>query len=223
MYALVLLNYYYICIMNQRCHVKWANKLSESFTVANGVKQGALRSPLLFSIYIDNLFIELKQLGLGCHVGPTFAGAFGYADDVALMAPSLYALKKTISLCESYAERHHLIFNPTKSKMLCNNEDPSSLGSIYLNNQSISIVSHDKHLGNYISTDIHNRNILANVCDLYQRSNSIITEFHACDSEILDSLHSTFCMHMYGCELWNLTSSYIDKYIIAWTKIKRRI
>ena len=62
--------------------------------------------------------------------------------------------------------------------------------------------------------------MIANVCDLYQRSNSIITEFHACDSETLDSLHSTFCMHMYGCELWNLTSSYIDKYIIAWRKIK---
>ena len=85
-----------------------------------------------------------------------------------------------ISVCESYAERHHIIFNPTKSKLLCYNVDPSSLGPIYLNNQSISIVSHDKHLGNYISTDIHDRNIIANVCDLYQRSNSIITDFHAC-------------------------------------------
>ena len=90
-----------------------------------------------------------------------------------------------------------------------------SLGPIYLNNPPISIVSHDKHLGNCISTDIHDRNILANVCDLYQLSDSIITEFHACDSEILDSLHSIFCMNMYGCELWILTSSYIDKYIIA--------
>ena len=43
------------------CYVKRANELSESFTVANGVKQGALVSPLLFSIDIDNLFIELKQ------------------------------------------------------------------------------------------------------------------------------------------------------------------
>ena len=92
-----------------------------------------------------------------------------------------------------------------------------------MNNQSISIVSYDKHLGNYISTDIHGRNIIDNVCDLYRRSNSIITEFHECDSETLDSLHSTFCMHMYGCELWNLTSSHIDKYIIDWKKIKRRI
>ena len=105
-----------------------------------------------------------------------------------------------ISVCESYAERHHIIFNPIKSKFLCYNVDPRSLGPIYLNNQSISIVSHDKHLGNYISTDIHDRNIIANVCDLYQPSTSIITEFHACDSETLDSLHSTFCMHRY--ELW---------------------
>ena len=28
---------------------------------------------------------------------------------------------------------------------------------------------------------------------------------------------------MYGCELWNWSSSYTDKYIIAWRKIKRRI
>ena len=51
---------------------------------------------LLRQYYITNhnVFKELKQLGLGCHVGPTFAGAFGYADDVALIAPSLYALKK---------------------------------------------------------------------------------------------------------------------------------
>ena len=50
--------------VNQKCYVKWANKLSEPFTVANGVKQDAVISPLLFSIYIDNLFKELKQLGL---------------------------------------------------------------------------------------------------------------------------------------------------------------
>ena len=215
-----LLLYMYV---NQKCYVKWANELSEPFTVANGVKQGAVISPLLFSIYIDNLFKELKQLGLGCHVGPTFAGAFGYADDVALIAPSLYALKKMISLCESYAERYHITFNPIKSKLICYNIDPCTLGPICLNKQPISIVDNDKHLGNYISNDIHDRNIVSSVCDLYQRSNSTISDFNACNSDTLDRLHSSFSMHMYGCELWNLSSSYIDKYIIAWRKIKRRI
>ena len=53
MFIGVLLNYNYICMyVNRKCYVKWANKVSESFTVANGVKQGAVISPLLFSIYM---------------------------------------------------------------------------------------------------------------------------------------------------------------------------
>ena len=84
-------------------------------------------------------------------------------------------------------------------------------------------MDNDKHLGNYLSNDINDRNIVSSVCDLYQRSNSTISDFNACNSDTLDRLHSSFCMHMYGCELWNLSLSYIDKYIIAWRKIKRRI
>ena len=33
---------------------------------------------------------------MGCHVGLTYAGAFGYADDIALVAPSLTSLKQMI-------------------------------------------------------------------------------------------------------------------------------
>ena len=38
--------------MNKNCHVKWANELLESFTVANGVKQGAVISLLLFAFIL---------------------------------------------------------------------------------------------------------------------------------------------------------------------------
>ena len=199
--------------VNQKCYFKWANELSEPFTVANGVKQGSVISPLLFSIYIDNLFKELKQLGLGCHVGLIFAGAFGYADDVALIASSLYALKIIISVCESYVERYHIIFNPTKFNLICYYIDPSMLSLICLIKQPLSIVDNDKHLGNYTSNDIHGRNIVSSVCDLYQQNNSTISNFNACNSDTLDRLHSSFCMPMYSCELWNLSSSYTDKYI----------
>ena len=104
---------------HQKCHVRWNNKQSDPFSVSNGVKQGSVISPLLFSIYIDNLFSKLKQLGLGCHVGLTYAGAFGYADDISLVSPSIYGLKKMISICESYARDYHITFNPAKSKLIC--------------------------------------------------------------------------------------------------------
>ena len=65
---------------NQLCHVKWGDETSASFSISNGVKQGGVISPLLFSLYmyIDELFLLLKQSGLDCHVGLTYAGAFGY-------------------------------------------------------------------------------------------------------------------------------------------------
>ena len=73
---------------NHSMHVKWKGSLSDIFSIGNGVRQGAVLSPLLFTLYIDMLFIRLQDLGLGCHIGPIFAGSFGYADDVALVAPT---------------------------------------------------------------------------------------------------------------------------------------
>ena len=52
------------------------------------------------------------------------------------------------------------------------------LGPICLNKQHMGIVDNDKHIGNYISKDIHDRNIVSSVCDLYQRNNSTISDFN---------------------------------------------
>ena len=104
----------YYMYTHQKCHVKWNNEHSDFFSVLNGVKQGSVISPLLFSIYIDDLFSKLKHLGLGCHVGLTYTGAFGYGDDIALVSPSIYGLKKTTSICETYVQDYHLTFNPVK-------------------------------------------------------------------------------------------------------------
>ena len=63
--------------------------IKTQFAVSNGVKQGAVQSPVLFCIYLDGLFTKLKKSGFGCYIGNIFSGALGYADDVTLIAPSL--------------------------------------------------------------------------------------------------------------------------------------
>ena len=48
--------------------VKWEDETSARFSISNGVKQGGVISPLLFSLHIDELFLFLKQSGLDCHI-----------------------------------------------------------------------------------------------------------------------------------------------------------
>ena len=188
----------YYMYTNQECSVRWGSEHSDYFNVSNGVKQGVI-SPLLFSCYIDKLFSQLEHSGLGCHVGASYAGAFSYSDHMALVASSLQSLGKMICICEQYAKTHSITFNPNKSKLLCYNVDEADdIPQIYPNCEVIPSVGSDKHLGNYISTDLADRNIVDSVYDLYQRSNWVISNFRVCDSSTFDSLHRTYCMHMVG-------------------------
>ena len=58
---------------------------------------------------------------------------------------------------------------------------------------TITVVNSDMHLGNFISSDIQDRNVISSVCDLYQRS--IISDFSSCNSESLYGLHYILCMN----------------------------
>ena len=53
----------------QTCWVKLGGKKSTSFRVTNGTRQGSVLSPLLFSVYLDELLQKLRKLQLGCHIG----------------------------------------------------------------------------------------------------------------------------------------------------------
>ena len=77
--------------LNQVCFVRWNSV--ESFSFRNGVRQGAILSPSLFCVYLDTLFVQLRDSGIGCHFAGTYLGAFGYADDVTLLAPTRKGLQ----------------------------------------------------------------------------------------------------------------------------------
>ena len=64
------------------------NSLSPLFSVTNGVRQGGVLSPILFTVYLDDLLSSLKN-GIGCHWDGLFVGAAFYADDIAPLAPHL--------------------------------------------------------------------------------------------------------------------------------------
>ena len=97
--------------------MKWNNCISPEFDVTNGVRQGGVLSPLLFTVYVNELLERLKK-GIGCHLGHYNVGALGYADDILLLCPNVAGLREMIEICEEYAKEHDILFNGNKSKYL---------------------------------------------------------------------------------------------------------
>ena len=107
--------------------VKWNGSFSETFSASNGVKQVGVLSPWLFTVYLDQLIIALKELGIGCHLNGMFVGAFIYADDVTLLAPTSMALKTMLNTCSDFAASHNLLFSASKTKCMYFNDAGSQL------------------------------------------------------------------------------------------------
>jgi hypothetical protein len=116
----------------------------------NGVKQGGVLSPILFCIilYIDELFVCLKNSQIGCYIGNVYAGAVGYADDVSLMAPSYAAAKLMLMQCEEFASDFHVMFNASKSVVILHSGTQQC--NLCLNGNIIERYDNGSHLGHSV-------------------------------------------------------------------------
>ena len=76
--------------------------------------QGGILSPILFSVYVDDLIRLLQTCGLGCQVSSTFIGCIMYADDLLLLSPSDRSMQTMVVTCCAFGYSHDIIFNLNK-------------------------------------------------------------------------------------------------------------
>ena len=204
---------------NQIMCIKWSGFLSEHFCVMNGVRQGGDLSPTLFTLYLDHLFHFYINNKRGCHIGHVYTGAFGYADDIILMAPSKCALNKMVNI----AATHSIIFNAHKCKYLVFGNNGTHIHSVKFNDVVIFASTWEKHLGNHLDANDSDRHISQAIHLLYFRFNSVMHKFYSAISDLKYFLFKTYYMAFYGCQLWNLESVCVDKFYVAWRKCCRRL
>ena len=83
--------------------VLWNSKISRKFAIKQGVRQGAILSPLLYSIFVDALLDQLTASGLGATLNGIFCGAPMYADDLALISGSPSELQSMLDIVDAYS------------------------------------------------------------------------------------------------------------------------
>ena len=141
--------------------VRWGRARSEMFPIVNGTRQGSVLSPALFAIYMDEILVKLRHLGVGCYVGEVFMGAMGYADDLVLLAPSRTAMQLMLQACEEFGTSNNLLFStdpdPVKSKtkcvFMCGRKKLEKPMPLCLYGRELPWVRAATHLGNELCED----------------------------------------------------------------------
>jgi len=93
--------------------VKWGSYFSEFVKLSCGIRQGGVLSPYFFAVFIDSVVNKIKNSRLGCYVRHECFSVLLYADDIVLLAPSVSALEKLLSVCET--ELRWMDINTNKS------------------------------------------------------------------------------------------------------------
>ena len=184
--------------------VKWLDSESEFFQTSAGVRQGGILSPFLFSIYIEDVLIELKAQGKGCKVGDTYLGCILYADDILLLSQSVSCMQNMLCICDVVAKRLDLKFNVNKSSVMrIGKRCMIKCSDLLLNGVVVPFVEEIKYLGIYIRKSMNFlRSFSLAKISFFRSFNSIYSKASRASEDVLVNLFNSYCLPIitYACE-----------------------
>ena len=211
--------------MRQKVRTSWQGVNSEYFSISNGIRQGGILSPILYTIYADELLIRLSRTGMGCHVGHMFAGALCYADDMVLLCPSIKGLQMMINICRDFGVEYDVKYNDKKTVCMCfDNGKNMEDFKVLLNEKVLQCVESTKHLGITVTYNLSDSlEIRRKRGDFIGRVNGTLTKYRMLGSEAKTKLFNSYCTHMYGTETWNFREARFTNVLTSWNIAVRTI
>ena len=100
--------------------MQWQN-VAGKFNKCNEMRHGSPFSPFLFSLYIGDVLQGIHNCDVQCKLFGVRVNVLGYADYIALLAPSCVALQKLINFALKEAIKIDMIFNSKKTKCMIDN------------------------------------------------------------------------------------------------------
>ena len=91
---------------------------SDWFEVENGVKQGCILSPTLFSIFVNDLAKEIKMLNNGIQIDDYNLSILLFADDIALISDTPESLQTMLDTLSNWCYKWRLSVNVDKTKVM---------------------------------------------------------------------------------------------------------
>ena len=145
-------NFYYAIkalYANAKSCVQVNEKLTSWFDVSSGVRQGDSLSPTLFSIFLNDLAVEIKQLNAGITIGDICLSILLYADDICLMASSAENLQAMLDVVSKWCTKWGMQINVKKTQIMHvrNHQRPRSDFQFTCGGSPLSYTDTYKYLG----------------------------------------------------------------------------
>ena len=102
------------------CSLKINGKFTQFFKYEKGVLQGNPLSPILFNVYINDLFEELSKVNKSPVTlnGKDKIFALMFADDLIILSTSEKGLQDSLNILDSYCQKWDLEVNLKKTKCM---------------------------------------------------------------------------------------------------------
>ena len=137
--------------------VRVGRVFSERFDIKEGLRQGCILSPSLFSLFLMDLAEELEEKDLGVKVSGVWMGACFFADDIVLLGDSENELQRMLGVVSEYAQRWKLRFNASKCGVLVVGQKKRD--KLWrLGGEEIKEVDEYKYLGVWINRQVTGHN-----------------------------------------------------------------
>ena len=213
-------------MLYNKCYacVRWNDSVSQSFELLCGVRQGGVLSPILFTLYVDDVILKLRAANLGCSLQNVYVGCIMYADDLVLITSSLCTLQAMINICTQEISYLDMSLNVAKSSII-------RIGKRYKNQCSLIKVGDNllqfadvvPYLGvNIVSGQHFMLDISVQKSRFYCALNGILSKCRGVMNETVTlRLINTYCrpLLLYGCDCVPLCKSYVNSLSHSWNRI----
>lgn len=193
---------------NQKAYIELGEE-SEVASIRKGVRQGCQISPYLFNIYIEKAIEEIKECCTGILLSGRRVQMLRFADDIAVLAPDEFNLKRSLETMNEVFEKYRMRINMKKTEILVCSREKEEV-NIYVNEEKIKQISAFKYLGSNITDDAKSTN------DIKQRIALAKTAFNKkksllCSNNINIDIRKhlikslVWSVALYGSESWTIS------------------